>query len=46
MTRLRDIALVVRSKNTSPFTYALDVMFREASDYANFKARRRECPWP
>ncbi|MBP6699908.1 MAG: DUF4387 family protein [Halioglobus sp.] len=40
MTRLRDIALVVRSKNTSPFTYALDVMFREASDYANFKARR------
>ena len=38
MTRLRDIALVVRSKNTSPFTYALDIMFREASDYERFKS--------
>ncbi len=40
MTRLRDIALVVRSKNTSPFTYALDIMFREAGDYERFKARQ------
>jgi len=41
MTRLRDIALVVRSKNTSPFTYALDIMFREASDYERFKSLQR-----
>jgi SM-20-related protein len=40
MTRLRDIALVVRSKNTSPFTYALDIMFREASDYEHFKSQQ------
>ena len=38
MTRLRDIALVVRSKNTSPFTYALDIMFRQTSDYERFKS--------
>lgn len=41
MTRLRDIALVVRSKNTSPFTYALDILFREASDYARCKSLQR-----
>ncbi len=41
MTRLADIAEVVRSKNTSPFTYALDIIFREAADYEVFKAQRR-----
>lgn len=41
MTRLADIASVVRSKNTSPFTYALDIIFRDAGDYAAFKADRR-----
>lgn len=40
MTMLRDIALVVRSKNTSPFTYALDVIFREEADYLQFKDRK------
>ena len=40
MARLRDIALVVRSKNTSPFTYSLDIMFREARDYEDFKSRQ------
>ena len=39
MACLQDIALVVRSKNTSPFTYSLDIMFREASDYEDFKSR-------
>ena len=39
MTRLSDIARVVRSKNTSPFTYALDIMFRDAADYRTFKER-------
>ncbi len=41
MTTLADIATVVRSKNTSPFTWSLDIIFREAGDYAAFKARRR-----
>jgi len=40
MARLSDIALVVRSKNTSPFTYSLDIMFREASDYQQFKSQQ------
>ncbi len=40
MARLQDIAAVVRSKNTSPFTYSLDIMFREAGDYEDFKSRR------
>jgi hypothetical protein len=40
MTTLRDIALVVRSKNTSPFTYCLDVMFREKRDYMHFKSHQ------
>ena len=39
MARLDDIALVVRSKNTSPFTYSLDIMFRESRDYEDFKSR-------
>jgi hypothetical protein len=39
MARLEDIALVVRSKNTSPFTYSLDIMFRAARDYEDFKSR-------
>lgn len=39
MATLQDIALVVRSKNTSPFTYSLDIMFREAHDYEQFKYR-------
>jgi hypothetical protein len=39
MARLEEIALVVRSKNTSPFTYSLDVMFREVRDYEEFKSR-------
>jgi hypothetical protein len=39
MTTLEDIALVVRSKNTSPFTYSLDIMFRAAHDYEDFKSR-------
>ena len=40
MTTLADIALVVRSKNTSPFTYSLDIMFREKKDYEAFKNRK------
>ncbi len=40
MTRLSDVALVVRSKNTSPFTYSLDIMFREPRDYQYFKSRK------
>lgn len=39
MARLQDIALVVRSKNTSPFTYSLDIMFKAARDYEDFKSR-------
>jgi len=38
MAKLQDIALVIRSKNTSPFTYSLDIMFRRASDYERFKS--------
>ena len=37
MTRLAEIATVVRSKNTSPFTYALDIIFRDRADYERFK---------
>jgi hypothetical protein len=40
MGRLQDVASVVRSKNTSPFTYSLDIMFREARHYEDFKSRR------
>ena len=40
MARLSDIALVVRSKNTSPFTYSLDIMLREAGDYQQFKSQQ------
>lgn len=40
MTTLADIALVVRSKNTSPFTYSLDIMFRDAAHYQHFKQER------
>jgi len=39
MATLQDVALVVRSKNTSPFTYSLDIMFRAAHDYEQFKSR-------
>ena len=35
---LAEIALVVRSKNTSPFTYSLDIIFRQKEDYEAFKA--------
>ena len=38
MTTLSDLAQVVRSKNTSPFTYSLDIMFREEADYLHFKS--------
>ncbi|MEM8561449.1 MAG: DUF4387 domain-containing protein [Pseudomonadota bacterium] len=40
MTMLRDIAVVLRSKNTSPFTYALDIMFKMERDYLQFKQRK------
>ena len=40
MTTLARIASVVRSKNTSPFTYSLDIIFREASSYDYFKTRQ------
>jgi hypothetical protein len=39
MSTLSEFALVVRSKNTSPFTYSLDILFREADDYHRFKAQ-------
>ena len=32
---------MVRSKNTSPFTYSLDIIFRDPADYATFKAEQR-----
>jgi hypothetical protein len=38
VARLEDIAVVVRSKNTSPFTYSLDIMFKAARDYEDFKS--------
>ena len=41
MTHLADIASVVRSKNTSPFTWSLDIIFRNVDDYAAFKASQR-----
>ena len=28
---------MVRSKNTSPFTWSLDIIFRERSDYERFR---------
>jgi hypothetical protein len=37
MTRLAQIAHVVRSKNTSPFTWSLDIIFRERADYERFR---------
>ena len=44
MSRLTDMARVVRSKNTSPFTYSLDIMFRDAAAYRAFKERRMVDP--
>lgn len=40
MTRLADIAAVVRSKNTSPFTYSLDILLHDERDYRELKSRR------
>jgi uncharacterized protein DUF4387 len=39
MTRLAELASVVRSKNTSPFTWSLDIIFLQARDYERFKER-------
>ncbi len=39
MTTLADVATVVRSKNTSPFTDSLDIIFREPATYDEFKRR-------
>jgi hypothetical protein len=39
MTRLAELATVVRSKNTSPFTWSLDIIFSEAAHYQRFKSR-------
>lgn len=39
MTSLAQVATVVRSKNTSPFTYSLDIIFRDEAIYELFKAR-------
>jgi hypothetical protein len=40
VTRLADIAAVVRSKNTSPFTYSLDILLHDERDYRQFKSRQ------
>lgn len=40
MTRLAEVAHVVRSKNTSPFTWSLDIIFRERDEYERFRDRR------
>ncbi len=40
MTHLADVATVVRSKNTSPFTYSLDIIFSDEGVYRTFKSRR------
>tara|TARA_R110002110_G_scaffold415561_2_gene650894 strand:+ start:101093 stop:101416 length:324 start_codon:yes stop_codon:yes gene_type:complete len=37
MAQLSDIASVVRSKNTSPFTLALDIIFTSRQHYDCFK---------
>jgi hypothetical protein len=39
MTRLAEIATVVRSKNTGPFTLSLDIIFRDAQVYRRFRSR-------
>lgn len=41
MTRLAELATVIRSKNTSPFTYSLDIIFKDPAVYATFKAEQR-----
>ena len=38
MSRLAELATVIRSKNTSPFTYSLDIIFKDPAVYASFKA--------
>jgi hypothetical protein len=40
VTTLTDIASVVRSKNTSPFTLSLDIIFKDRADYETFKHGR------
>lgn len=39
MSRLAELASVVRSKNTSPFTWSLDIIFLQVRDYERFKER-------
>ena len=41
MKTLADVASVVRSKNTSPFTFALDILFTDRATYQDFKHRQR-----
>ena len=41
MKTLADVASVVRSKNTSPFTLALDILFNDHTTYQDFKQRQR-----
>lgn len=41
MKTLADVASVVRSKNTSPFTFSLDILFTERSTYQDFKQQQR-----
>ena len=38
MTKLRDLAKVIRSKNSGPFEITFDVMFDEAATYEHVKA--------
>ena len=38
MTRLAEIAAVVRSKNTGPFTLSLDIIFRDPREYQRFRS--------
>ena len=40
MKALRSLAGVIRSKNSSPFELALDILFRDRKDYDRAKAKR------
>ena len=44
MTKLTDIASVIRSKNSGPFELTLDIIFRTQEDFERFTEKRILCP--
>ena len=44
MTKLTEIASVIRSKNSGPFELTFDIIFRTQEDFEKFTARKILCP--